>query len=124
MNLMLRIAWQYGIDYDVIFNPTKSKLVVFGNYGKIDGSVLFGQTVLAASTESCEMHLGNELGPSMSKEYILKCVHTFMRRVNVLCSRFKFITSSTRYYFLTLIACLFMDASSGILITNTLSSFI
>ncbi len=61
MNLMLRIAWQYGIDYDVICNPTKSKLVVFGNYGKIDGSV-------AASTELCEMHLGNELGPSMSKE--------------------------------------------------------
>ncbi len=69
MNLMLRIAWQYGIDHDVIFNPTKSKLVVFGNYGKIDGSVIFGQTVLAASTESCEMHLGNELGPSMPKEY-------------------------------------------------------
>ena len=53
---------------------------------------------IAASTESCEMHLGSELGPSMSKEYILKCVHTFMRRVNVLCSRFKFIRSSTRYY--------------------------
>ncbi len=99
MNLMLRIAWQYGIDYDVIFNgnPTKSKLVVFGNYGKIDGSVIFGQAVLAASNESCEMHLGNEVGPSMSKEYILKCIHTFIRRVNVLCSRFKFIRSSTRH---------------------------
>ncbi len=62
-----------------MFNPTKNKLVVFGKYCKIYGSVIFSQTVLAASTESCEMHLGNEFGPSMSKEYILKCVHTVMR---------------------------------------------
>ncbi len=51
MNLMLQIAWQYGINHDVILNPTKSKLVVFGKYGKMDGSVIFGQTVLGASTE-------------------------------------------------------------------------
>ncbi len=61
------------------------------------------------------------------KEYILKCVHTFLRRINVLRPRFEFIRSPTGYYLLfslTVIVYLFMDASSRILMTDTLSSFI
>ncbi len=69
MNLVSRIAWRYinDVDHDVIFNPTKSKLVVFRKVWIIDGSVIFGQTELATSTKSCEMHLWNELWPSMAK---------------------------------------------------------
>ncbi len=49
---MLRIAWTYGIDYDVMFR----------------------QTLLVASTESYEIHPGNELGHSVSKGvYIEMC---------------------------------------------------
>ncbi len=47
---------------------------------KVNGSVTFAQRVLVASTESNETHLGNELGPSVSKEYILKCVHETSQR--------------------------------------------
>ncbi len=34
--------------YDVRFNPTKSKQVVFGKYDKIDGSVMFRQNGISS----------------------------------------------------------------------------
>ncbi len=60
------------------------------------------------------LHLGNQLGPCLTKEYMLRCIHSFIKRVNLLGAKFKFCISSkkyvlVRYYCMSLYSCQLWD---------------
>ena len=97
LSRMLGITTQFGIDYEVKFNPDKSKLVIFEGNNQVSGSVMFDGTVIKSSPNPYEINLGNQLGPNICKEFLLKRIFDFVRRVNVLCAKFKFIPTDARY---------------------------
>ena len=65
MTKMLAITSQFGIDYNVKFNPDKSKLVIFEGSNSVGGSINFNGSVINAVPGTFEVYLGNQLGPSL-----------------------------------------------------------
>ena len=77
MARLLSIGQTFSAEYKLMFNSSKSKLIIFCKNGVIDGSVPFCGTVLHASSAPYELHLGNQLGPCLTKEYMLRCTQNF-----------------------------------------------
>ena len=85
MTVMLKVVSQYGKEFQVKFNPSKSKLTVFGNNCTYKDTIMFDGSVI--ESELPGKHLGNPLGPYQNKTFITGCVNDFTGRVNVLCDK-------------------------------------
>ena len=117
LSKMLDITNQFGVEFKIKFNPDKSKLVIFEGNKRVIGSIVFNGSVIESDTTPYVIHLGNQLGPIFCKEFMLKRIYDFIRRVNILYAKFKFISSSTRYslfksYCMSLYGCQLWDLDS------------
>ena len=86
--VLLDICKQFSLKFQVNFNSSKSKLIVFSNANDCDTSV----------SVSSEQHLGYIIGNQVSQECIKNITNDFIKRVNVLSAVFKFTFSETKYF--------------------------
>jgi hypothetical protein len=75
LNRMFDITNAFSYEFDVKFNPVKSKLY------SIEESVLFDNVKVSVSSQ--ETHLGNVIGPNTSYDHVNKTVCDFYKRVNL-----------------------------------------
>ena len=61
LKLMLDIVYEYGEEYDVIFNPDKYKLLCYSNGSTCVNSIEVNDIKVPA--EQITDHLGNSVGP-------------------------------------------------------------
>ena len=94
--VLLDICKQFSLEFQVNFNSSKSKLIVFSNANDCDTSVLFNNQMI--SSVSSEQHLGHIIGNQVSQECIRNITNDFIKRVNVLSAVFKFTFSETKYF--------------------------
>ena len=95
LSMLLDITHKYSKDYNVMFNPEKSKLLIFGDNQATNISIVFdGKLISPVKNES---HLGNILGVNIMIESVKKITHDFTRRVNGILGNFKFCYFPTKY---------------------------
>ena len=94
--VLLDICKQFSLGFEVNFNSSKSKLIVFSNANDCDTSVLFNNQMI--SSVSSEQHLGHIIGNQVSQECIKSITNDFIKRVNGLSAVFKFTFSETKYF--------------------------
>ena len=94
--VLLDICKQFSLEFQVNFNSSKSKLIVFSNANDCDTSVLFNNQMI--SSVSSEQHLGHIIDNQVSQECIKSITNDFIKRVNVLSAVFKFTFSETKYF--------------------------
>ena len=114
MTDMLAIVTQFGTEYDVKFNPTKTQLIVYGG-PDTEHQILFDGTVI--KNEKCAGHLGNILGQNTNDILIDKGISSFMSNFNYILSTFHFCTYDIKYllfqsYCISLYGCVLWDMSS------------
>ena len=87
LNKMLEICCSYADEYNVLFNSSKSKIIVKSGRLKLQkpSIMLKGEPIEAVD---CEMHLGNLIGNVDNNDLVSKCVSEFMSRVNMVKSHF------------------------------------
>ena len=64
--VLLDICEQFSLEFQVNFNSSKSKLIVFSNANDCDTSVLFNNQMI--NSVSSEQHLGHIIGNQVSQE--------------------------------------------------------
>ena len=93
---MLNICKSFSTEYDVLFNPNKSKLLLFDNESCTSENVPFCDAEITA--EKYETHLGNIIGPRINNEDIKKLVNDFYSRFNILYSMFNHVPINVKYF--------------------------
>jgi hypothetical protein len=94
---LLKISNDFSCEYDVKFNPDKSRLLVFNNdMGDCDlKDIVFNDKVNKVSPK--EYHLGNSIGCESLYEMIKHCTNNFITKVNITLSQFKHAFSDIKY---------------------------
>jgi hypothetical protein len=92
---MLQICENYSLEYDLMFNPGKSKMLIFN--GKYDISPLKMNNVDIPISLS-EKHLGNVIGDNNAERRITKAVNDLYISCNRISSEFSCIDIDTRYF--------------------------
>ena len=97
---MLEIADKFSKEYDVLFNHSKSKLLLFRSSSNDlcpfdKKSISFDGSIIECVDN--EKHLGNVIGKESNANNIKQCINDFYGRVNVLIANFKFVSPSIRY---------------------------
>jgi hypothetical protein len=124
LNQMLNICADYALEYKVLFNPTKSKLIVCGPTGatiKTPEIKFMGGTIDATSYDK---HLGNYIGNISQQDIIAHMTNDFRSRVNMVKTHFKWLPVDTIYtlfkaHCMPLYGCQLIDIS----LVGTISSF-
>jgi hypothetical protein len=96
--LMLNTASQFSVKYDIKFNASKSKLLLFDKHNKDTAgiaSVVFNNQILVSS--DVEKHLGNFLGKDCGNKAIKHSIGDFYARFNAMYSKFKMCTHEIKY---------------------------
>ena len=93
--VLLDICKQISLEFQVNFNSSKSKLIVF-QMPDCDTSVLLNNQMI--SSVSSAQHLGHIIGNQVSQECIKSIDNDFTKGVNVLSAVFKFIFSETKNF--------------------------
>ena len=97
MNLMLDICEKFGEEYDVSFNPDKTKFIhVKCSEGNVRPRVMFMQKVL--SPVRYDYHLGVPIGHVTNEERIRIAINDFAVRVNMVDSHFNLATPENLYF--------------------------
>ena len=94
LNLMLKTVNQYGKDFKIKFNPSKTKLVICGSNDKIH-NVLFQETKLL--NENCVTHLGNSLSTNSDQIMVDNTVCYFIQMFNYLMASFRYCDTDIKY---------------------------
>ena len=121
MNKLLSICERFAVEYDVLFNSKKSKLIVYntrrqGTSGNsIELSFMNGKILQSNS----EKHLGNIIGVGCNQKIIDDAVSDFYVRVNMVMSHFSHVASHVRYklfktYCMSLYGCQLWDFQSKV----------
>ena len=121
MNKLLSICERFAVEYDVLFNSRKSKLIVYntrrqGTSGNsIELSFMNGKILQSNS----EKHLGNIIGVGCNQKIIDDAVSDFYVRVNMVMSHFSHVASHVRYklfktYCMSLYGCQLWDFQSKV----------
>jgi hypothetical protein len=93
---MLHICSTYASEFNVVFNPGKSKYIIHSVGGGCgEGSIVFNNVVL--QTVAHDVHLGNVFGPDTHNISIKKCKSEFYQRVNVTLATFHNAFSWIKY---------------------------
>ncbi len=86
MKIMLSICEQFSLEYQVMFNPDKSSLLIFGDTGyTCSPFVLNGKIIPRVTTDK---HLGNMFGPGLRDQHVTMAVNDLYARTNTLLSMF------------------------------------
>ena len=95
---MLDICDRFGEEFNVIFNPDKSKRIIFSNSPpptNVADVVLSGKHIPVVKTD---IHLGNPIGSSICDFQINRMVNDLNWRTNVLLYQFKHVFHKTKYF--------------------------
>ena len=115
MSKLLSICTSYSEEYEINFNPAKSKSVFFDCHNtSCPSSIQFNEENV--EQVNSYKHLGNIIGTHIAEENIRNYIRIFNGEVNVLMSQFKYIYSTTRYnlfktYCMSLFGCQLWDFS-------------
>lgn len=93
---MLQICENYSLEYDLMFNPGKSKMLIFN--GKYDISPLKMNNVDIPISLSEKNHFGNVLGENNAERRIIKAVNELYISCNRISIEFSCIDIDTRYF--------------------------
>lgn len=108
--MMLSIVKNYGIEYNVKFNASKSQLIVYGD--NTNPKVYFDGTVLKC--EDTASHLGNILGECANELMIEKAISVFVTNFNYIMATFGYCDYEVKYnlfktYCMPLYGCILWD---------------
>ena len=96
MYALLDICMDFSREYQVKFNPTKCKLIVYKKCSTSDEpSIMFdGQRICS---KQHDVHLGHIIGPNVAEMTFTNAKNDFTKKVNVLMSYFKNTYTDTKY---------------------------
>ena len=94
--IMLSIADTFAKQYDILFNPSKCKYLVFGDFNGVSKTAIELNDTLIECTDF-ESHLGNPLFSGNSDKWITDAINSLLSRYNQFMGRFKFATSDVKY---------------------------
>lgn len=95
LKLMLDIVNKYGIEYDVLFNPEKNKLLCYSNNNAQIEGITYNNVFIKAETSTT--HLGNPVGPGVKYGDIKSVTHKFIQAVNYVLAVFPKCHSNVKY---------------------------
>ena len=96
MSKLLNICVSFSEEYDVLFNSTKSKLIIFSQRtNNYEVQVRLGSEVI--QQVNCYNHLGTNLGFQVNETNMRDHIRKFNMEVNMVMSQFKHIYPTTRY---------------------------
>ena len=92
LKYMINICQQFSERFDVLFNQSKSKLIVFGeNVHELP------RDLMPLERTSCDLHLGNLVGPSTDNDVMTTAISAFYRSVNMIISHFSHVCTQVKY---------------------------
>ena len=97
LKVMLSIAQNYSNSFDIKFNISKSLLVAYNKvqHGMIKCAVNFNNVTIESRAQA--KHIGNLVGFDTNLNAVVSGVLDFQRKLNVMMSKFKFISSDVLY---------------------------
>jgi hypothetical protein len=115
LNKMLCICNEFSKEFNIMFNPSKSSLIVHTPNGPLSTSAIFNGELI--QSEKNAIHLGNIVGYIREEEKMSKCVGEFYGKVNLLLSQFGSVNENIRYslfktYCMPLYGCQLWNMSS------------
>ena len=96
MKCMLQVCINYGKEYNVLFNPEKTKLIHIKNIksNNIINIIFMGKPITIVDNEK---HLGYSIGNVKNEYIITQATNDFMARVNMVKSHFKLVPPDIMY---------------------------
>ena len=92
LNSMYKVCKEFGLKYDIIFNPQKSKVMVFGK--DIEGLCIDNNYVKCSQNEK---HVGHLIGPQLSNKDITCKSNELMMNTNHIMSVFGNASLEVKY---------------------------
>ena len=92
---MLQICEEFSIEFDIMFNPGKSKMLIFNGRNDIPPLMMNNAVIPISSTEK---HLGNVIGENGTERRIIKAVNELYISSNRISSEFSCMNIETRYF--------------------------
>ena len=92
LNSMYKVCKDFGAKYDIVFNPQKSKLMVFGK--AIEGLYIDNNYVKCSHTEK---HVGHLIGPLLNNKDITSKSNELMMNTNHILSVFGNASLEVKY---------------------------
>jgi hypothetical protein len=96
LRFMLQVCDDFAQEFDVTFNPDKSKYLVFGQPDREHAQQLRWKNRLLKETH-CDKHLGNIIGQRSERESMEAAIGDFYRRFNLMMHRFQFCSPTVLY---------------------------
>ena len=116
---LLEIANEFGMQFNVTFNPDKFQLIEnFNSSSQSQVQVVFNDRVIE-SVVSAD-HLGNLLGNNSSINSVTKSIYDFTYKVNYIMCVFQSASFETKYTLFKSFACVYTVVSCGIIQVNML----
>ena len=117
MKILLSICELFAKEYDVLFNPDKSKLLVYNVNPKVNDPVHISFMNGIIKQSETEQHLGNTIGTGYNDVMINNTVKDFYVKVNMVLAHFSHAASHVRYklfksYCMSLYGCQLWDMQS------------
>ena len=117
LKLILKTVAEFGCNFAVKFNPSKSIFVILGK--KLHKShVIYFNGVAITSTNAAD-HLGHSFGCKSQENHILKTNNDFVKRFNLMMSVFRHCSVRMKYrllkpYCLSLCGCVLWEFSCDV----------
>jgi len=101
LHSMLKTCGAFSKEYDVLFNPDKTKLLFFGKQEDKpeNASVEFMDNIIVIVDN--DKHLGNVIGQNYNKLQIQEAINEFNSKVNMVNSHFHNVQPDVLYYVFT-----------------------
>jgi len=94
LDAMLQVCEQYAVEYNVQFNSTNSKHLLFGHRSCNPTISFIGEAIMNVHTDT---HLGNVIGNQSDTEIITQCIQKFICQANSVKSHFKHVHPDVLY---------------------------
>jgi DNA integrity scanning protein DisA with diadenylate cyclase activity len=92
---MLKVCDAFANEFDVKFNPSKSKHICFGHGEQNNVDILFNKQLI--ENVSVEKHLGYPIGNEVKDSVIKQCVYDMYSRTNAIMAQFSNAYAFLRY---------------------------
>ena len=92
---MIKVCEKFSIDYDIVFNPSKSKMLLFNAANNFVPLKMRGEIIPISNGEK---HLGNYIGQDSAIVRMEKLVQDLYVSTNKLSEKFKFLELDTLYF--------------------------
>ena len=98
LNTMIEICNNYASEYDIIFNASKSKIMVYSYDQSIVPINNINMNGVNIEIVNSVVHLGHALTNDIRRADVTKCIQDFNRQCNLFFTNFKFASSDIKNY--------------------------